>query len=350
MRVLVTGGAGFVGSNFVRHLLRNASEIEVINLDKLTYAGNADNLLDVSADSRYRFVLGDIADARIVDSILQAGVDSVVNLAAETHVDRSILDSAPFLHTNVLGTQVLLESARRHNIRRFIHVSSDEIYGSVQKGEFRGEDATLAPSSPYAASKAAGDHLVSAYARTYGLPCLILRPSNNYGPRQFPEKFIPLVIANALDGKPLPIYGDGLHERDWMHVEDFCAALLCALRMPEALGVYNISANNPMVNLNLAGEILRILGKPTSLVRHVADRLGHDRRYAMDSSSFRRDLGWEPKIPFEEGLRSTVKWYEANAQFLERTRTAEYCRFYERNYGHRIIVSHVKASRSAPED
>ena len=335
MRVLVTGGAGFIGSNLVHHLLKTAPGIRVVNLDNLTYAGSLENLSGISQNERYRFVHGDIGDAMTVASILEAGIDAVVNLAAETHVDRSILDSAPFLRTNVLGTQCLLEGVRRHKIRRFIHVSSDEVYGSVARDESRSEDARLSPSSPYAASKAAGDHLVCAYTHTYGVPSIILRPTNNYGPRQFPEKFIPLMVAGALEGKPLPVYGNGSHERDWMHVEDFCQAVLCALELPEASGIYNVSANHPVTNLKLAKKILKLVGQPETLIRHVEDRPGHDQRYAIDSSRFRREARWEPKIPFEEGFGATVEWYQSNAAWLEKTRSAEYRRFYKQNYEHR---------------
>jgi len=335
VRVLVTGAAGFIGSNFVRHLLQTASDIHVLSLDKLTYAGNLDNLSDISQHERYRFVHGDIADAGTVESIFETDIDAVVNLAAETHVDRSILDSAPFLRTNVLGTQRLLECVRRRKITRFIHISTDEVYGTVPRDECRTEDATLSPNNPYAASKAAGDHLVSSYTHTYGVPSIILRPTNNYGPRQFPEKFIPLLIANALDGKPVPVYGDGSHERDWMHVEDFCRAISRALQIPELRGVYNVSANNPMTNLTLAREVLRLVGQPATLVRHVEDRPGHDQRYAIDSSRFRRDARWEPHVGFSGGLSSTVSWYQSNPAWTTKSRSAEYRRFYEQNYGQR---------------
>lgn len=335
MRVLVTGGAGFIGSHFVRSLLKSHRQVHVINLDKLTYAGNLENLSDIRDDRRYQFVRGDIADPTVVQAVLADGVDAVVNFAAETHVDRSILDAAPFVCTNVLGTQCLLESALRQKVKRFIQISSDEVYGSVPPGEFRSETSNLAPSSPYAASKAAADHMVSAYAHTYGLQTVILRSTNNYGPHQFPEKFIPLMIANAIDKKPLPIFGDGAQERDWMFVDDFCSAVSATLENPEMTGVYNVSAGNSRANVRIAEEIAAPVGAATSLIAHVQDRPGHDRRYALDSSKFRAATKWNPQTGFAEGLRNTVAWYTSNSAWLDRTRSGEYRRYYELHYGRR---------------
>jgi len=336
VRVLVTGGAGFIGSNFIRHLLNSRRDLHVTNLDKITYAGNPENLADVQNDSRYQFVHGDIADPSSVEALLPNGVDVLVNFAAETHVDRSILDALPFMYTNVLGLHCLLETARKNNISRFVHISSDEVYGPAKTGESHVETSPLIPSSPYAASKAAGDHLVGAYAHTYGMRPLVLRSTNNYGPNQFPEKFIPLMIANALDKKPLPLFGDGAQERDWLHVEDFCRAVAAAVEAEELSGVYNVSADDSRTNLEIAGEIAELAGAPPSLITHVQDRPGHDRRYAIDSSKFREATGWTPEIAFAEGLRDTVKWYQLNSVWLEKTRSGEYRRYYELHYGRRM--------------
>jgi dTDP-glucose 4,6-dehydratase len=335
VKLLVTGGAGFIGSNFVRYMLKTRKEIAIVNLDKLTYAGSTENLTEVAEDPRYKFVKGDIANAEVVGRILEAGVHAVVNLAAETHVDRSILNSAPFLHTNVLGTACLLHAAQRNGVTQFVHISSDEVYGSVPKGEFRKEEAALSPNSPYAASKAAADHLVCAYRKTYGFPGVILRSANNYGPFQFPEKFIPLMISNAFEEKRLPVYGDGEHERDWMYVEDFCRAIAVALETPEIKGIYNVAAHQHATNLQVVGEILNQIGKPASLLTHVQDRPGHDRRYAIDTSRFRHAANWAPEISFPEGLRKTIAWYEANRTWLQRARSGAFGDFYERNYEQR---------------
>ena len=335
MRLLVTGGAGFIGSNFVRHLLRTYRNIELINLDKLTYAGNQANLADISEDHRYRFIQGDITNASLVNSILETGVDAVVNLAAETHVDRSIYDSDPLLQTNVLGTYCLLRSARKHGVTLFVHISTDEVYGSVPEGESRDEHTALSPSSPYAASKAAADHLAGAYDRTYGVPIVILRSTNNYGPCQYPEKLIPLFVSLALEDRPLPVYGDGKHLRDWMHVRDFCKAITLALEAPGLRGIYNISRGEQITNLNVADAILGHLGKSASLITHIQDRPGHDRRYAIDSSKFRQATGWAPEIAFADGLKETIAWYRANTGWLRSTRSTDFQQYFERNYKRR---------------
>jgi len=335
VKLFVTGGAGFIGSNFVRYLLRRRNDIQIVNFDKLTYAGNLENLAEVANDARYAFVQGDIANPAEVNAALGSGIDAVVNFAAETHVDRSIEDAAPFLRTNVAGTHVLLEAARKLRIARFLHISTDEVYGTAPPGTSYPEDAHLKPRSPYAASKAAADHLVAAYQITYALPAIVLRCTNNYGPYQFPEKLIPLVISNAREDKPLPVYGDGLHERDWIYVEDYCRAIERVLEQGKLGEIYNISSGSPEPNLGVVKTILKLLGKPESLVQFVQDRPGHDRRYAIDSTKIRQTLGWEPQIGFEEGIRKTIDWYQRNAAWLERARSGEYRQYYERHYTRR---------------
>lgn len=342
MKLLVTGGAGFIGSNFIRYLLTRRDDTGIVNFDKLTYAGNPENLADLADHPRYRFVRGDIADSRAVSELFAGGFDAVVNFAAETHVDRSIEDASPFLRTNVMGTHVLLESARQYRLPLLVHISTDEVYGSAAPGESFREDAPLNPGSPYAASKAAADHLVAAYANTYRLPALILRCANNHGPCQFPEKLIPLMIAHAREDKPLPVYGDGLHERDWLYVEDCCRAIELVLEPGRPRfyrgkpgEVYNVSSGSPQPNLKVVKTILQLLGKPDSLISFVEDRPGHDRRYALDSTKIRQALGWKPEVTFEEGMRKTVEWYQRNALWLERARSEEYRQYYQRHYTHR---------------
>jgi len=335
VRILVTGGAGFIGSNFVRYLLHTHHDVELFNFDKLTYAGNIENLMEVAQDHRYHFVRGDIADQRAVDEIFQHGFSAIVHFAAESHVDRSIEDASPFLKTNILGTHCLLDTARRFPGMRFIHVSTDEVYGSAPAGVSFTEGVALDPRSPYAASKASAEHLVTAYANTYGVSTVILRCTNNFGPFQFPEKLIPLMVANALENKPLPIYGDGLQERDWLFVEDFCRAIDLALDRAAPGAVYNVSAGEPQANLKIVRTILEHLDKPETLIHYVKDRPGHDRRYALDSSKIRRELGWTRRISFEDGLRRTIKWYQANAAWLDHARSGEYRNYYDRHYIHR---------------
>jgi dTDP-glucose 4,6-dehydratase len=334
--LLVTGGAGFIGSNLVRHILRERPGWTIVNLDKLTYAGNLESLADLQGDPRHVFVRGDIADARLVERLsLEHGVEAILNLAAESHVDRSILGPAIFVETNVAGTQALLDVARACKVRRFLQVSTDEVYGSLgPQGRFT-EGSPLKPSSPYSASKAAADLLVHGYRHTFGLDVVTMRSSNNYGPYQFPEKLIPLMIANALEGKPLPVYGDGMQVRDWIHVEDHCAALLAALEKGRAGETYNVGSDNEWPNLHIVRRILAVLGKPESLIEHVKDRPGHDRRYAIDAGKARSELGWAPRVAFADGLARTVAWYLDNRSWWERVRTGEYRAYYEKNYGER---------------
>lgn len=335
MKILVTGGAGFIGSNFIRHLLGARNDVEIINFDKLTYAGNAESLADLEANPRYQFVRGCIADRQAVNAVFDKHLDAVVNFAAETHVDRSIEDASPFLRTNILGTHCLLEAARRFRLPLFIQISTDEVYGSAPAGISFTESAILDPRSPYAASKASADHLVLAYANTYSVPTVILRCTNNFGPFQFPEKLIPLMIANALEDKPLPVYGDGMQERDWLFVEDYCRAIALVLEKAKPGAVYNVSAGTPQPNLTIVRTILSYVRKPETLINHVQDRPGHDRRYALDSSKIQRELGWKPLVTFKEGLHRTVDWYTNHSSWLEHARSGEYLNYYERHYERR---------------
>ncbi|HXZ36334.1 MAG TPA: dTDP-glucose 4,6-dehydratase [Thermodesulfobacteriota bacterium] len=336
MKVLVTGGAGFIGSNFIRLLLglEKRGKYQVVNLDKLTYAGNLENLSDLSSLEGYRFVRGDIGDGKLVESLVHEGVEAIVNFAAESHVDRSLYEPDLFLRTNVLGVQVLLQAALRHKVRRFVQISTDEVYGSLSSGEppFR-EDHPLAPNSPYAASKASADLLVRSYFKSYGFAAVITRCSNNYGPYQFPEKLIPLMITNALEGKTLPIYGDGLNIRDWIHVEDHCRAILLVLEKGRGGEVYNIGGNGERSNLEIVEEILRILKKPKTLLRYVADRPGHDRRYGIEFSKLKGELGWSPSISLEEGLAQTIRWYLDREEWWRRIKSGAYREFYQKHYG-----------------
>lgn len=335
MKILVSGGAGFIGSNFVRYMLGAHPDYEVLNLDLLTYAGNLENLADIQEKKNYRFVRGDIADCELLEQLFTQGIDAVLNFAAESHVDRSIEDPSHFLRTNVLGTQVLLDAARRHGTSRFVQVSTDEVYGSLGKeGRFT-ETSPLAPNSPYAASKAAADLLARAYGKTFGLEILITRCSNNYGPYQFPEKLIPLFITNALEGRPLPVYGDGLYVRDWIYVLDHCRALDRVLHEGKPGEVYNIGAEEEWTNLDITGLILKKLDKDPSLVRHVKDRPGHDRRYAIDSLKMLKELGWKPQTSFREGMSRTVQWYLDNRPWWQEIKSGEYQHYYERMYTNR---------------
>jgi dTDP-glucose 4,6-dehydratase len=335
VKILVTGGAGFIGSNFIRYLLNHHPAHTIINIDKLTYAGNLDNLKDVEGNHRYFFVRGDIADSECVTRIIDDGVDAIVNFAAESHVDRSIEDAGIFLKTNVLGTQVLLEAGRRKGIKRFIQVSTDEVYGSLgPEGSFA-EDSPLKPNSPYAASKTAADLLVRAYHKTFGFPGIITRCSNNYGPYQFPEKLIPLFITNALAQEPLPLYGDGLNIRDWIQVEDHCRAIDLILHQGAIGEIYNIGGGAEKTNLELTRIILKKLNRPETLIRYVKDRPGHDRRYAIDPGKLKRELGWKPLYTFERGIEETIRWYGENRWWWEKIKSGEYREYYQRMYGKR---------------
>jgi dTDP-glucose 4,6-dehydratase len=330
--VLVTGGCGFIGSNFVHYLLETERDVAVVNLDCLTYAGNLANLAALANHPRYHFVKGDVADRQAVRSVLGAGISSIVHFAAESHVDRSIHDAAPFIRTNVQGTQVLLDAAREFKIKRFVQVSTDEVYGSLGAEGLFTEETPLAPNSPYAASKAAADLLVRSYAHTFGLPAVITRCSNNYGPYQFPEKLIPLFVCNLLRDEAVPVYGDGGQVRDWIHVRDHCAAVHRVWREGRVGEVYNIGGRCEKTNLELTHTLLDVMGKTTALIRHVPDRPGHDRRYAIDCSKIERELGWQPAVRFEVGLRETVAWFRANKAWVDAVRSGEYLKYYERQY------------------
>ena len=334
MRILVTGGAGFIGSHLVRRLLANEQD-HVVNLDALRYSGNLENLADVAGHPHYSFVQGDICDTVTVEKVFnEYRAEAVINCAAETHVDRSILDPGGFARTDVLGTAVLLEQARKAGVTRFLQVSTDEVYGSVERGHSK-EDDSLAPRSPYSASKAGGDLLVLSYWSTYRLPVLITRGSNTYGPNQYPEKFIPLCITNAIDDQPLPLYGDGRYRRDWLSVFDHCTAIEHVLRHGEPGNIYNIGGGHELENLSLAEGILENLGKPRSLIRFVQDRPGHDRRYAVDCGRL-RTLGWTPTVSFEEGLRATVDWYRSHERWWRRIKSGEFRTYYQQMYGKRL--------------
>jgi dTDP-glucose 4,6-dehydratase len=330
MNLLVTGGCGFIGSNFIRWMLEHRDDVSIVNLDRLTYAGNRDNLTDVenrtSASGRYRFVTGDIADVALVDSLMSEGFDAVINFAAESHVDRSIETASPFIRTNVVGVQVLLDAARAAGAERFLQISTDEVYGALDLGSdeaFR-ETTPLAPNSPYAASKAAADLMARAAFITHGLPVIVTRSSNNYGPFQFPEKFLPQMILGAIRDEPLPIYGDGLYVRDWLHVEDHCAALEAILFDGKPGSIYNVGSDGEMSNIEVARHVLALTGRPESLLTRVADRPAHDRRYAIDSSRLRTELGWTPAWDFERGLESTISWYRDNESWWRKIIAGDY--------------------------
>jgi dTDP-glucose 4,6-dehydratase len=331
----ITGGAGFIGSAFIRLLLAESQQARITNYDALTYAGNLDNLAGLDADARHRFVRGDICDRQAVLSALEEGTDVLFNFAAESHVDRSILSADEFLRTNVLGTQILLDAARARGVRRFVQISTDEVMGSLPEDEnsFFTEDSPLAPNSPYAASKASAEHLVRAARHTHGVDVVVTRCGNNYGPRQFPEKLIPLLISNALSDETIPVYGDGQNVRDWIYVDDHCRAVLAAAERGRAGEVYNIGARNERRNLEVVESILKSLGKPTSLIRFVNDRPGHDRRYAIDATKVETELGWRPVETWESGLQKTIQWYAENPEWIARARSGAYREFYARQYG-----------------
>ena len=336
MKLLITGGAGFIGSNFVRHIFNTYPEYQIINLDKLTYAGNLDNLKDIADiagdGSRYRFVRGDISDKAVVESILTDGVDAVINFAAESHVDRSIDDSRIFVDTNVVGTTILLDACLKYKINRYVQISTDEVYGSLgPTGKFS-EITPLAPNSPYSASKTSADLFVRAYYETYGMNTLITRCSNNYGPYQFPEKLIPLFITNAYGDNELPLYGDGMNIRDWIFVTDHCRAIDLVLHKGIPGQVYNIGGNEEKDNTEITKTILKAMNKPESLIKYVKDRPGHDRRYAIDDTKIKNELGWTQEYDFEAGMNETVKWYLDNKEWWDKIKTGEYLEFYGRWY------------------
>lgn len=334
MKILITGGCGFIGSNFIHYQLDKYPSVRIINLDLLTYAGNLANLKDIKKDKRYRFVHGDIRDGKLVDRLMaKEAPDAIVNFAAESHVDRSLYKPLDFLSTNIMGVQVMIESARQHHIKRFIQISTDEVYGSLGFTDpaFK-ETNKLDPSSPYSASKTAADLLVKSYERTFGYKSIITRSSNNYGPYQFPEKLIPLFITNAVADKPLPLYGDGLNVRDWLYVEDNCRAIDTVMRQGVLGEIYNIGGNSERNNVYITKTILKALGKPASLITYVKDRPGHDRRYALNIAKIKNLLDWHPKYKFEEGIKKTIDWYLNNRQWWEQVKTGEYLKFYRQHY------------------
>jgi dTDP-glucose 4,6-dehydratase len=334
VKIFVTGGAGFIGSNFIQYLLSLEKDYEVVNFDKLTYAGNLANLHAVAASPKYRFVRGDICDA---DGVAEAmrGCDAVLHFAAESHVDRSIYEPAPVVQTNITGTFTLLHIAQSLNVQRFLHVSTDEVYGDLAPGVSADEGFPLQPNSPYSASKASSDLLVRSFVRSYRFPALITRSSNNYGPYQFPEKFLPLMITNAVEDKPLPVYGDGRQQRDWLHVRDNCRGILAVLERGRVGEVYNIGGAGVLENLEMIHRLLKLTGKPESLIAYVTDRPGHDRRYALDFSKIERELGWRPLIQLDDGLKQTVNWYRENGEWVRAVRAGEYRTYYAKYYENR---------------
>ncbi len=338
MKILVTGGAGFIGSAFVRMAIAE-TDLGVVNLDKLTYAGNLENLEPVERSGRYRFVHGDICDRALVDRLMEEEKpEAIVHFAAESHVDRSILSPEPVIRTNLNGTFTLLESARKHKVGRFVHISTDEVYGSLRAPLEATEEFPLNPSSPYSASKAGSDLLARSYFVTFKTPVVITRASNNYGPYHFPEKLIPLMITNAFDGRPLPVYGDGQQVRDWLYVDDHCRGILAVLRKGREGEIYNIGGNRSLPNLDVVRKVLAATGQPESLIQYVTDRPGHDRRYALSSEKVMRETGWAPAMDFETGLERTIAWYRANGDWVARVRSGAYREYYEKNYGSRETV------------
>jgi dTDP-glucose 4,6-dehydratase len=330
-KILVTGGAGFIGSNFVRYILDKYEDYEIVNLDALTYCGNLENLSGIEDNPNYTFVKGDITDKELVYKIT-ANIDYIINFAAESHVDRSIDDPEIFIKSNILGTQVLLDAAKEYNIKKYLQVSTDEVYGSLGKTGYFREGTPLAPNSPYSASKAGADLMVRAYNKTFDLPVNITRCSNNYGPYQFPEKLIPLMISNALENELLPVYGDGMNIRDWLHVYDHCTAIDLVLHKGKIGEVYNIGGNNEKANIEIVKLILENLGKSESLIKYVKDRPGHDRRYAIDSTKIQEEMGWKPKYTFETGITETITWYLNNKEWWKRIKSGIYMEYYEKMY------------------
>jgi len=339
MKLLVTGGAGFIGSNFVRYMVNKYPEYTIVNLDLLTYAGNLENLKDIEKAPNYKFVRGDIADRDFVDGLFkEEKFDYVLNFAAESHVDRSITDPGIFVQTNIQGTLALLDAAKTYGVSKYLQVSTDEVYGTLGETGYFTEETPLAANSPYSASKAGADLLVRAYNETFGLPVNITRCSNNYGPFHFPEKLIPLMIINALNDKELPIYGDGLNIRDWLHVEDHCQAIDLVLHKGRDGEVYNVGGNNERTNIEIVKTILKHLGKPESLMKFVKDRPGHDRRYAIDATKLRTELGWTPKYNFDTGIEQTIKWYLENQEWWENIISGDYQDYFKAQYADRLEV------------
>lgn len=336
MKLLVTGGAGFIGSNFVLYMLREHPNYEIINVDALTYAGNLENLQSIESNPRHTFIKADISDVQQMDTIFAQGVDVVVNFAAESHVDRSILAPDVFVRTNVMGTQVLLDAAKKYQITKFVQVSTDEVYGSLGPTGLFTEETPLTPNSPYSASKAGGDLLVRAYHETFGLPVNITRCSNNYGPFQFPEKLIPLIISRALKEEAIPVYGDGLNIRDWLYVEDHCRAIDLVIHQGQSGEVYNIGGNNERTNIHIVETVLEQLGKPASLIRYVQDRPGHDQRYGIDPTKLQKELGWQPVHHFETGIKETITWYLNHQEWIERIQSGTYQDYVKLQYGKRM--------------
>lgn len=350
VKLLVTGGAGFIGSHFIRRLLTNRADVHIVNLDKLTYAANLGNLSDIAAGLRYEFVRGDVCDRPSVEHAL-SGCDAVVHFAAESHVDRSIYDPVPALQTNVNGTLTLLQAARAGNVARFIHISTDEVYGDIPATATASESAALHPNSPYAASKAGADLLVSSFIHTYGFPAIVVRPSNNYGPNQFPEKFLPLMISNTLESKPLPIYGDGSQQRNWIHVEDTCAAIQSVLERGRIGEIYNVGGETVETNLFMAECVLKHMQLPQTLIQFVEDRPGHDRRYALNSGKIQKETGWKHSIALADGLANTIEWYRKNPQWMAEVKRGEYQAYYETYYANRSssLDSLRRSGRSTEE-
>ena len=336
MKLLVTGGAGFIGSNFVLYMLREYPNYEIINVDALTYAGNLENLKSIESNPRHTFIKADIADVQQMENIFAQGVDVVVNFAAESHVDRSILAPDVFVRTNVMGTQVLLDASKKYQITKFVQVSTDEVYGSLGPTGLFTEETPLMPNSPYSASKAGGDLLVRAYHETFGLPVNITRCSNNYGPFQFPEKLIPLIISRALKEEAIPVYGDGLNIRDWLYVEDHCRAIDLVIHQGQSGEVYNIGGNNERTNIHIVETVLEQLGKPASLIQYVQDRLGHDRRYGIDPTKLQTELGWKPVHHFETGIKETIKWYLNHQEWMASVQSGTYQEYVKLQYGQRM--------------
>lgn len=334
MKILVTGGAGFIGSNFIRYMMKKYPDLKIVNLDKLTYAGNLENLKDVESNENYEFIKGDICDQGLVgETVKKHNFDAIINFAAETHVDRSIMEPGDFIQTDVYGTFILLEAVREYEVSKYVQISTDEVYGDIPSGEFSKEDDPLKPSSPYSASKAGGDWQVLAHHRTYDLPVVITRCSNNYGPYQYPEKIIPLFITNLIEKKKIPVYGDGQQVRDWLYVDDHCSAIDLVLRKGKIGEVYNIGANqNPEItNLELTKRIMKDLGTDESMIEYVKDRPGHDLRYAVDCSKI-KELGWKAKIDFEQGINKTIDWYRKNESWWKKIKSGEYLDYYKKQY------------------